>query len=187
MPLLAQLDMDNTSMMPPPNRPPAPAAELARCSTGGAAATQVQRYSCMGIAQALAEREPSSRGSAEVEAATVQGAAAGHTEDKRGPSGSMLRLLLRARDFAAAGFTDSARRHAVDALQFHHAAKRRATAIVAAGERLFTARAHAETVSNVPGVAQQSRTAGVDHLDRAPSVAPRAPQVPTSCQAPPMT
>lgn len=77
-----------------------------------------------GIGHALAEHEPSSNGSAELNATEI--AAAAQSEHERG---GLLRLLLRARDCAAAGFKNAARRHVVEALEFHHAARRDAATI----------------------------------------------------------
>lgn len=82
-----------------------------------------------GIGHALAEHEPSSNGSAELNATEI--AAAAQSEHERG---GLLRLLLRARDCAAAGFKNAARRHVVEALEFHHAARRDAATISESGE-----------------------------------------------------
>lgn len=116
-------------MGPPPNRPPAAQpAPAAPCSS--ASWQCMQRHGGRtGIGHALAEHEPSSNGSAEIDAA-----AAAQSEHYCGDSGGLLRLLMRARDCAAAGFKNTARHHAVEALEFHHTARRDAATSSASGE-----------------------------------------------------
>lgn len=133
-------------MGPPPNRPPAAQpAPAAPCSS--ASRPCMQRHGVWtGIGHALAEHEPSSNGSAEIDAALQAcGAAAAQSEHERGDSGGLLRLLLRARDCAATGFKNTARHYAVEALEFHHTARRDAAAKSASGEMpLRQQRTHAQ-------------------------------------------